>query len=82
MKTPDNDSLPSAWDEDHVQRVFAHYEAQVDEPTEIADDPALIDPEEQLVLIEVPAALVTDIHALIARYQSEASEPGKGSTQK
>jgi hypothetical protein len=76
MSTPSDHRRPPDWDEEHVQRVFAHYESRLDEPPAATLSPAANAPGDQLVLMEVPAGLVPEVRALIARHRGEDGATG------
>lgn len=57
--------LPKGWDEDRVQRVLEHYEAQTDEEAAAEHDAAHRSREH--TLMEVPIDLVPIVRELIAK---------------
>jgi hypothetical protein len=58
--------FPPQWDEDRVQRVLAHYEAQ-NEGEALAEDEAAFETPGQTVM-EVPSELVPTVRELIAKH--------------
>lgn len=58
-------TFPKGWDEERVQRVIAHYEAQTEEEA-VAEDEAVLDPSRNTVM-EVPVDLVPTVRELIAK---------------
>lgn len=60
--------LPTGWDESRINRVIDHYETQSDDDA-AAEDEAAFAVEDTLV--QVPAELVPDVRALIAREQAK-----------
>jgi hypothetical protein len=59
--------LPAGWDEDRVQRVLAHYDAQT-EAQAVAEDEAVYGRSDQAIM-GVPTALVPAVRELIAKHQ-------------
>lgn len=57
--------FPPGWDEDRVQRVLDHYEAQSDEEA-VAEDEAAVESTTHTVM-EVPVELVPAVRELIAK---------------
>ena len=57
----------AGWDEERVQRVLAHYEAQTEEEA-VAEDEAAFEDQSQTVM-EVPNELVQTVRELIAKHQ-------------
>ena len=62
---------PPGWDEDRVNRVLEHYDAQTDEEA-VAEDEAAFE-ETTHTTINVPVELVPAIRELIARQRRQAS---------
>jgi hypothetical protein len=60
--------FPPGWDEQRVQSVIAHYEAQTEEEA-VAEDEAAFEDQTQTVM-EIPTELVPMVRELIARHQS------------
>lgn len=60
-----NDRFPPGWDEERVRRVLDHYEAQSEDEA-VAEDEAAFG-EDAPAVVEVPAHLLPEIRALIAR---------------
>jgi hypothetical protein len=60
--------FPPGWDEKRVQELIAHYENQT-EDEEFADIEAARE-EENITLMAIPAELVPEVRALLARKQS------------
>ena len=60
-------NFPSDWDEERVQRVLAHYEAQTEEAA-IREDQAAFKKSSGRVMMEVPAGLAPLIRALLNQY--------------
>ena len=63
MKT---NRFPPGWDEEHVQRVLEHYEAQSQEEA-VAEDEAAYEDSSQ-TFMEIPNALVPMVRELIAKH--------------
>ena len=59
--------FPPGWDEERVQRVLAHYEAQSDTAA-VAENEAVFDGFDQAVM-EVPRELVAAVRELIAKHR-------------
>ena len=62
MKQP---TFPQGWDEDRVQRVLEHYEAQSDEEA-VAEDEAAYESTTHTVM-EIPVDLVPQVRELLAK---------------
>ena len=60
--------FPPGWDEQRVKELIAHYENQT-EDEESADIEAALE-EENTTLMTIPAELVPEVRALLARKQS------------
>ena len=60
--------FPPGWDEKRVKDLIAHYENQT-EDEEAADIEAALE-EENTTLMAIPAELVPEVRALLARKQS------------
>lgn len=60
--------FPPGWDEERVQKVLAHYEAQTEAEAVAEDEAAFEDPTQ--TVMEVPTALVPAIRELIAKHQA------------
>lgn len=58
--------FPPGWDEERVQRVLAHYEAQSEDEA-LAEDEAAVETRGQTVM-EVPSDLVPAVRELIAKH--------------
>ena len=58
---------PKGWNQERVQQVIAHYEAQSEEET-VAEDEAAFDPTRATVM-EVPPDLVPTVRELIAKHK-------------
>jgi hypothetical protein len=61
--------FPPGWNEDRVQEVLAHYEAQTQEEA-VAEDEAAFEDRTQTVM-EVPTELVSAVRDLIAKHQRD-----------
>jgi hypothetical protein len=59
--------FPAGWDEERVQRVMAHYEAQSDDAA-VAEDEAAFEASERAVM-EIPRELVPAVRELIAKHR-------------
>ena len=59
-------NFPPGWDEERVQKVLAHYEAQSEDEA-LAEDEAAVDTPGQTVM-EVPSDLVPAVRELIAKH--------------
>lgn len=59
--------LPGGWDENRVNKLLSHYEAQTDEEG-VAEDEAAFENEAEVVM-GVPRELVPAIRELIAKHQ-------------
>ena len=59
-------NFPPGWDEQRVQKVLAHYEAQSEDEA-LAEDEAAVDTPGQTVM-EVPSDLVAAVRELIAKH--------------
>jgi hypothetical protein len=59
--------FPPGWDEERVERVFAHYETQ-SEGEALAEDEAAFESPGQ-TLMEVPSDLVPAVRELIAKHR-------------
>jgi len=59
-------NFPPGWDEERVQKVLAHYEAQ-SEGEALAEDEAALETPGQTVM-EVPSDLVAAVRELIAKH--------------
>ncbi|HZO26330.1 MAG TPA: hypothetical protein VFH48_10120 [Chloroflexota bacterium] len=66
-----NDSLPAGWDEQRVQRVLAHYEAQTEDEAADEDERALEDASQ--TVMEIPRELVPAVRELIAKHQARSA---------
>jgi len=62
--------FPPGWDEQRVQQVLAHYEAQTDEEA-VAEDEAAYEDQMQ-TMIGVPSELVPAVRDLLAKFQVKA----------
>jgi hypothetical protein len=60
--------FPPGWDEKRVKELIAHYENQT-EDEEAADIEAALE-EENITMMAIPAELVPEVRALLARKQS------------
>jgi hypothetical protein len=60
--------FPAGWDENRVQRVLDHYNAQSDEEAVAEDEAAFESPTH--TAIEVPVDLVPEVRELIAKHQA------------
>ena len=58
--------FPPGWDEERVQRVLEHYEAQTEEEA-VAEDEAACEDTFQ-TFMEIPNALVPKVRELIAKH--------------
>ena len=58
---------PRGWNQERVQQVIAHYEAQSEEEV-VAEDEAAFDPTRATVM-EVPPDLVPTVRELIAKHK-------------
>ena len=58
---------PKGWNQERVQQVIAHYEAQSEEEM-VAEDEAAFDPTRATVM-EVPPDLVSTVRELIAKHK-------------
>jgi hypothetical protein len=62
--------FPPGWDEDRVQCVLAHYEAQTEDEAVAEDEAAFESPTETVMV--VPVELVAAIRDLLARHSSSS----------
>jgi len=58
-------NFPPDWDEERVEQVLAHYEAQTEEEA-VAEDEAAFETVNQTVM-EIPSELVPKVRELIAK---------------
>lgn len=61
------DDLPAGWSESDVREVLDHYESQSEEEALAEDEAAFGDP---TTTMEVPAELVPEVQALIAKHRA------------
>jgi hypothetical protein len=59
--------FPPGWDEERVEQVLAHYEAQTEEEA-VAEDEAAFESADQTVM-EIPSELVPKVRELIAKHK-------------
>ena len=59
--------FPPGWDEERVEQVLAHYEAQTEEEA-VAEDEAAFESTDQTVM-EIPSELVPKVRELIAKHK-------------
>ena len=59
--------FPPGWDEERVEQVLAHYEAQTEEEA-VAEDEAAFESADQIVM-EIPSELVPKVRELIAKHK-------------
>ena len=59
--------FPPDWDEERVEQVLAHYEAQTEEEA-VAEDEAAFESVDQTVM-EIPSELVPKVRELIAKHK-------------
>jgi len=59
--------LPPGWNEEKIQRLLAHYEAQTEEDALVEDEAAI---ESSETVMNVPHDLVPKVRELIAKHQS------------
>jgi len=67
MKLKVTNLFPAGWDEDRVNRLLSHYEAQSEEEAVAEDEAAFEDNAE--VVMGVPRDLVPKVRELIAKHQ-------------
>ena len=65
--------LPTGWDEQRVQQVLAHYEAQTEEEAVAEDEAAFANQTE--TVMEIPIALVPVVRELLAKYYGDNRVP-------
>ncbi|MFO1433924.1 MAG: hypothetical protein U1F76_28140 [Candidatus Competibacteraceae bacterium] len=65
--------FPPGWDDNQIQTVIAHYEAQTEEEAVTEDEAAFQDPTQ--TLMEIPTELVPRVRELIAKHQ-RTGKPG------
>lgn len=66
-------NFPPGWDEERVQRVLAHYEAQTEDEA-VAEDEAAFEDKAQAVM-EIPLELVPAVRELLAKYYGRDTTP-------
>ena len=59
--------FPPGWDEERVEQVLAHYEAQTEEEA-VAEDEAAFESADQTVM-GIPSELVPKVRELIAKHK-------------
>ena len=62
--------LPDGWNEERVQAVITHYEAQTEDEA-VAEDEAVFEAPEQTVM-QLPSALVPRVRDLVAKYEARS----------
>jgi hypothetical protein len=77
-KTPTKNVFPAGWSDAKTRRLAAHYEQQTPDDAAAEDDQAM---DKSKTVIEVPAALVGPIVALLAEYE-RAIKRGKRRSRK
>ena len=60
--------FPANWDEQRVQRVLAHYEAQTEDEAGLEDEAAF--EEQSATFMEIPEDLLPVVRELIAQHQA------------
>ncbi len=68
--------FPPDWDEQRVQNVIAHYEAQTEDEA-VAEDEAMLQDQSQAIM-EIPVELVPMVRELIAKHYGKHSSPIQG----
>lgn len=61
--------FPPSWDEGHVKRLIAHYDATTEEE-QVAEDEAAVSEQRGQTVITVPEALLPAIRQLLARTEN------------
>lgn len=69
----EHSGFPSGWDEQRVQRVLAHYEAQTEDEA-VAEDEAAFAAQRQTSM-DIPVELVPVVRELLAKYYRDHRIP-------
>jgi len=64
-----SNAFPKGWNEERVRQVLAHYESQ-SEDEQFAEIEATLE-QEDTIMMAIPAKLVPEVRALIARKQEQ-----------
>ncbi|NLX96279.1 MAG: hypothetical protein GXY83_08880 [Rhodopirellula sp.] len=58
-------AFPPGWDQDHVQRLIAHYD-EMDDEEMVAEDEAALEMDGQTLMV-IPTELVPEVRELLSR---------------